>query len=91
MTAHQTVSQLKGPIDVVFIDADKWGYSDYLEKLLPLVRPGGVILAHNITSADDYARKVIAMPDLDTILYTDGSWHEYYLKEAIARLPLFAS
>lgn len=33
--AHQTVSRLKEPIDVVFIDADKEGYVDYLNKLRP--------------------------------------------------------
>ena len=36
--AHQTVLQHKGPIDVLFLDADKQGYIDYLDKLLPLVR-----------------------------------------------------
>ncbi len=46
--AHQEVSQLKAPIDFVFIDADKEGYLDYFKKLLPLVRPGGLIVAHNI-------------------------------------------
>lgn len=47
--AHQTISRLKEPIDVVFIDADKEGYTDYLNKLLPLVRPGGLILVRNVT------------------------------------------
>jgi caffeoyl-CoA O-methyltransferase len=46
--AHQTVTRLKGPIDIVFIDADKAGYKDYLQKLLPIVRPGGLILSHNM-------------------------------------------
>ena len=46
--AHQTVRQHKEPIDILFLDADKEGYIDYLEKLLPLVRPGGLILAHNM-------------------------------------------
>src|SRR5438874_10737337 len=32
--AHQTVTRLKEPVDVVFIDADKEGYVDYLNKLL---------------------------------------------------------
>ncbi len=35
------------PFDLVFIDADKDGYVDYLEKTVPLVREGGLILADN--------------------------------------------
>ncbi len=46
--AHETVKHLRGPIDVVFLDADKVGYLGYLHKLLPLVRKGGLILAHNV-------------------------------------------
>lgn len=33
--------------DLAFIDADKRKYSDYLEKLLRLVKPGGYIIADN--------------------------------------------
>lgn len=33
--------------DLVFIDADKREYSAYLDAVLPLVRPGGWILADN--------------------------------------------
>jgi len=47
--AHETVTRLKEPIDLLFIDADKTGYLDYLNKLLPLVRPGGLILADNMS------------------------------------------
>ena len=35
------------PIDLAFIDADKGGYRDYFEELVPRVRPGGVLLADN--------------------------------------------
>jgi caffeoyl-CoA O-methyltransferase len=35
-------------IDLVFIDADKTGYADYWEELVPRVRPGGVLLADNV-------------------------------------------
>jgi len=38
--AHQEVANLKEPVDLVFIDADKEGYTDYLNKLMPLIRPG---------------------------------------------------
>ena len=33
--AHEGVTKLTGPVDLVFIDADKDGYLDYLNKLLP--------------------------------------------------------
>lgn len=69
--AHETVAKLKGPIDILFIDADKPGYADYLKKLLPLVRPGGFILAHNTTNTarqmPDYFDAVTTDPNLDTI------------------------
>ena len=34
--------------DLVFIDADKPGYSDYYRLVLPRVRPGGLIVADNV-------------------------------------------
>jgi len=70
--AHENVTKLKEPIDVVFIDADKEGYTDYLNKLLPLVRPGGVILAHNINPrmADPkYIEAITTNPDLESMLH----------------------
>ena len=69
--AHQTVTKLKEPIDILFLDADKAGYLDYLNKLLPLVRPGGLILAHNTSDLgsmmEDYLKAVTTNPDLETI------------------------
>ena len=41
--AHQTVSRLKGPIDLAFIDADKPGYPDYYEALVPKLSERGLI------------------------------------------------
>jgi predicted O-methyltransferase YrrM len=70
--AHLNVEKLKGPIDVAFIDADKEGYVDYLHKVLPLVRPGGLILAHNVDMVPDYVRAVTTNPDLQTIFYMQG-------------------
>ncbi len=34
--------------DLVFIDADKTGYAQYLDLVLPRVRPGSIILADNV-------------------------------------------
>jgi predicted O-methyltransferase YrrM len=75
--AHETVARLPGPIDVVFLDADKPGYVDYLRKLLPLVRPGGLVLAHNMRApAPDprYVEAITTDPALETcFLLMDGA------------------
>lgn len=74
--AHQEVTKLKGPIDLVFLDADKEGYADYLNKLLPLVRPGGLIVAHNITAgmADPaFIKAVTTNSALDSVFVSVGS------------------
>jgi predicted O-methyltransferase YrrM len=68
--AHEEVTKLQGPIDVLFLDADKSGYIDYLEKLLPLMPPGGLVLAHNMSRnmADPkYLEAITSNPDLETI------------------------
>jgi caffeoyl-CoA O-methyltransferase len=70
--AHEQIAKLKGPIDAAFIDADKEGYLDYLNKLLPLLRPGGLILAHNVDMVPDYMKAVTTSPALETIIYTQG-------------------
>ena len=46
--ARQVVPALEGPYDLVFIDADKESYCDYLDLVVPKLRPGGLILADNV-------------------------------------------
>ena len=82
--AHERIKELKGPLDVAFIDADKEGYVDYVEKLLPLVRPGGLIAAHNVGPAmggEGYVQRVTGDPDLETIFYMDGAGLSVTLKK----------
>ncbi len=74
--AHDKVKQLKDPIDILFLDADKDGYVDYLNKLLPLIRPGGLIIGHNINlrMADPkYMEAITTNPNLETIVRTEVS------------------
>jgi predicted O-methyltransferase YrrM len=47
-TLARLVSEKKTPFDLVFIDADKPGYVDYLEWSLKLSRPGTLIIADNV-------------------------------------------
>ena len=44
-----------GAYDLVFVDADKTGYVDYLEQAVRLLRPGGVVAFDNALRADQVA------------------------------------
>ena len=67
--ALDTIKGLDGPLDMVFIDADKGNYSNYYDACMPLVRPGGLIVADNVLwsgrvlkaeDADEDTRAIIA-------------------------------
>jgi caffeoyl-CoA O-methyltransferase len=46
--ALDSLARLVGPYDLAFIDADKSAYPEYYEAVLPLMRPGGLIVADNV-------------------------------------------
>lgn len=74
--AHEKIAEVEGPIDLVFIDADKEGYLDYLNKLLPKVRPGGLIVAHNMNrqQADPaYVKAITTNAALETVFVSTGA------------------
>jgi caffeoyl-CoA O-methyltransferase len=75
--AHQTALKNTDPIDVLFIDAEKEGYDRYLTELLPYVRPGGLIIAHNMRRPAPNRRYIEAIttnPELDTsFVLMDGA------------------
>lgn len=75
--AHETVHRYEEPIDIIFLDADKSGYPDYLDTLLPLVRPGGLVIAHNMNRPQPDPRYVDAItqnPKLESVfLFMDGA------------------
>lgn len=82
--AHETVKRYKDSadplfvdtaggqsIDILFLDADKDGYIDYLDKLMPLICPGGLVIAHNMNTRQADARFVKAItenPQLETLI-----------------------
>lgn len=75
--AHETVTRIDEPIDILFLDANPGGYIDYLEKLLPKLRPGGLLIAHNMRTPPpnpDYIEAITKNPDLETsFLLMEGS------------------
>jgi len=46
--ALETLAHLRGPFDLAFIDADKPNYIAYWEKVLPMMRKGGLIVVDNV-------------------------------------------
>lgn len=66
-----------GTIDFAFIDADKTGYDAYYERLLTLLRPGGLIVFDNVlwggSVADpaDHSADTVALRALNAKLATD--------------------
>jgi caffeoyl-CoA O-methyltransferase len=76
--------KVEGPLDLVFLDADKENYIRYFDIVLPKLRPGGVIIADNVlwsgqvldpTINDpetkglrDFARHVAACVEVEQVL-----------------------
>ena len=68
--AIDTIRRIDEPIDFSFIDADKEGYPEYYEELLPRTRAGGLILLDNalmsgrvLNPNDDASRAVARLND----------------------------
>ena len=49
--AHEIVSELDGPFDFIFVDADKSGYTHYVKTLLPKLEKDGCFTAHNVSNS----------------------------------------
>ncbi len=46
--ADRYLHKLAGPFDLIFQDGDKQQYAPMLEKLAPLLRPGGLLVTDNV-------------------------------------------
>jgi caffeoyl-CoA O-methyltransferase len=77
--ALDTIASIDEPIDLCFIDADKPGYVDYYEAVLPKLSARGLIAADNTLRAgkvlegdvmDEFNRHVAADPRSTQVLLT---------------------
>jgi predicted O-methyltransferase YrrM len=60
--ASETLEELEGPFDLIFIDADKPGYIDYYEAALPMLADDGLLVADNVL----WSGRVASEPEDDS-------------------------
>lgn len=66
--------------DFAYIDADKAGYRDYVERCLTLVRPGGLITLDNtlwggsVADPEDHEEDTVALRQLNSWLYSQQEY-----------------
>ena len=76
--AMDTISALEGPFDLVFIDADKTGYRDYYEAVLPKLASHGVIVVDNtlwsgrVVDPSDASENTVALREFNEHVLVDG-------------------
>ena len=82
--AMETLEELTGPYDLIFIDADKVNYPSYYERCIELLAPKGVMVVDNVIwsgrvldprSEDDKAidafnKRVVSDARVDNVLLT---------------------
>jgi predicted O-methyltransferase YrrM len=78
--AADTLARLDGPLDLVFLDADRGNYLDYLDLVVPRLRVGGLLVADNVTShaheLGPFLTRVRSHPDLLAVTVPVGKGEE---------------
>jgi caffeoyl-CoA O-methyltransferase len=75
--ALETLRYLKGPFDLIFIDADKENYVNYYQRALDLLAPQGVILIDNVLWSGEVLKqpppddKTAAIQELNRVVSSD--------------------
>ena len=66
-----------GPYDLIFLDADRPNYLAYLGRVVPLLRPSGLLVTDNVVSHASELREFLhalqAGPALETVILPLGN------------------
>jgi len=75
--ALETMGQLSGPFDLIFIDADKTNYVNYYRRALDLISDRGIILIDNVLWNGDVLKSpapdssTAAIQELNRVVHAD--------------------
>ncbi|HUO88280.1 MAG TPA: class I SAM-dependent methyltransferase [Rhizomicrobium sp.] len=69
------IAKGEGPIDLAFIDADKSNYDGYYERVLKLLRPGGVVALDNMLWSGAVADPKITDADTSALRALNAKIH----------------
>jgi caffeoyl-CoA O-methyltransferase len=90
--AFKEIPRISGDFDFVFLDAWKRDYRKFLDITLPRLRPGGLLLAHNVVNKQDELRDFLAAVQDNPALFTaivkpssEGMSVTYKLQSAVHR------
>jgi len=70
------IARGEGPIDLAFIDADKTNYDGYYERVLKLLRPGGVVALDNMLWSGSVADPKDTRPDTSALRALNAKIHD---------------
>ena len=69
--ARELLRTIQGPVDFVLLDCWEDVYVDCLKLIVPLLRPGGLLVADNVTpgnpESDNYIRALHDNPEIETV------------------------
>ena len=63
--AQRMLAKVAGPFDVIFQDGDKHLYSPLLDRLVTLLRPGGLLITDNVLWDGEVVPGFVARPQRD--------------------------
>lgn len=82
--ALQSLATLPGPYDLIFLDADRPNYLNYLPLLVDRLRPGGLLVTDNVVShaheLQDFTAAVQTDARLATVTVPIGKGEEISLR-----------
>jgi predicted O-methyltransferase YrrM len=63
--AHMMLAKVSGPFDLIFQDSDKQLYVPMLDRLVDLLRPGGLLVTDNVLWDGEVVPGFVAVPKRD--------------------------